>query len=85
MYWNWGIFNPVRNRKDIGMIKKGCKYGKLTALEFAYRGKDSKQYWRFKCDCGKEAEQEILDGVFLLIGRWKNEKTVNNGSLFLCL
>lgn len=32
----------------------GKKFGKLTALRFAYKGKRRDHYWLFRCDCGKE-------------------------------
>lgn len=38
-------------RKPI--IKKGDRYGKLTAIIFVKK-KNSIQYWLFKCDCGNE-------------------------------
>ena len=36
------------------MIEKGDKYNRLTAVKFSHIGKSYKQYWLFKCDCGKE-------------------------------
>lgn len=39
-------------------IVKDGKYGKLTALELAYIDKNSKQYWRFQCECGNETIAE---------------------------
>ena len=35
-------------------MKLGDKHNKLTAIRFIRRGKDSHQYWLFKCDCGNE-------------------------------
>jgi hypothetical protein len=33
------------------MMHQGDKYNRLTAIEFEYRNKSSKQYWKFQCDC----------------------------------
>ena len=35
-------------------IKKGDKYGRLTAVKFIEIKKNGHQYWLFKCDCGNE-------------------------------
>ena len=35
-------------------IKVGDKFNKLTAIKFIKIGKNSQQYWLFKCDCGNE-------------------------------
>lgn len=43
------IYQPNKQR-DI----KGQKFGKLTAIEFAYRDKNHSHYWKFRCDCGNE-------------------------------
>lgn len=39
-------------RKPI--IKKGNKFGKLTAIEFRYKSEKHYQFWLFKCECGNE-------------------------------
>lgn len=50
-------------------IEKGCKYGELTALEFAYRNKNGKAYWLFQCSCGNKKVLEV-----------SNVKSGNTGS-----
>lgn len=35
------------------IVRPGERFGRLTAIEFAYR-KNSRRLWRFKCDCGNE-------------------------------
>ena len=41
----------IYERKEI--IKKGDRFGRLTAIVFVER-KSSVQYWMFECDCGKK-------------------------------
>lgn len=36
------------------LILSGMKFNKLTALEFSHKTKGF-QYWKFKCECGKES------------------------------
>ena len=66
----------MENRKEYeGCIKKGDKYGMLTALEYNHtiekqRNKKTKdklylvtdyiRYWKFKCDCGEEKIIELF-------------------------
>lgn len=46
-----GCFRQERLRQDLTNIK----FGKLLCLEIApKRGKSSSQFWRCKCECGKE-------------------------------
>ena len=36
------------------IIRKGDKYGILTAIKFHHKNENSIKFWLFKCDCGKE-------------------------------
>lgn len=38
--------------KDI--IKRGDKYGRLTAIKFNHQDKNANKYWLFRCSCGNE-------------------------------
>lgn len=49
--------------KKTGKIEKGGKYGKLTALKLDYVAENGKQYWLFRCDCGKEKVIESYNAV----------------------
>ena len=42
-------------RKSRKIDISGLKFNKLTALEFSHYDKRFYTYWKFKCDCGKEA------------------------------
>jgi hypothetical protein len=55
------------------IIKKGDKYGKLTAIKFDHKDKQRKKYWLFKCDCGNEK--------VIRVSNIKNENTKSCGCL----
>lgn len=68
----------------------GFKSGYLEAIEFSYRGKQSKQYWKCKCyACGKYKDvlrQNLLTGVVKTCGCRKgfynyNKRKVNTYDL----
>ena len=43
------------------IIKKGDKFGRLTAVRFDHIGKRYKKFWLFKCECGNEKIKNIYD------------------------
>ena len=47
----------------------GKKYGRLTVIELDHRNKDSKAYWKSKCECGNIV---ITRGDCLLSGNTKS-------------
>lgn len=65
----------------------GLKCGYLEVIEFSYRGKQSKQYWKCKCHaCGKYKDilrQNLLTGVVKTCGCRKgyNKQKVNTYDL----
>jgi hypothetical protein len=61
-------------RKSI--LNKGDKYGKLTVIRFSYRNKRSRQFWLFKCDCGKE---KVIDVQSIKRGDTKSCGCISTG------
>ena len=47
----------------------GNRYGHLTALCFDHCGDDSRHYWKFRCDCGKDV---VLKKIYVTIGDTKS-------------
>ncbi len=55
-------------------IKKGDKFNFLTAIEFKRKDKSHRQFWLFRCDCGKKK--------IIRIDCVKNEKVKSCGCLY---
>lgn len=47
----------------------GKKFGKITVVDFAFKGKDGRDKWNCCCDCGKEL---VIDGKNLRTGNTKS-------------
>lgn len=65
-------------------MKKGDKYNRLTAIEFHHRGKNSQQYWLFKCDCGNKkvlCASAVKHGDTKSCGCLKIEKARERGKI----
>lgn len=44
----------------------GRKFTRLTVLSFAYKAKDRREFWNFKCDCGKvitRSKQNVIRSI----------------------
>lgn len=58
------------------LISSGMKFNRLTAIELSHKIK-SYQYWKFKCDCGKESitrANDVAGGRIISCGCFANEQ-----------
>ena len=64
------------------ILKKGDKFGRLTAIKFVKRSKQGSQFWLFKCDCGNEKVILVNNVKRKLVkscGCYKKEKLTKHG------
>jgi hypothetical protein len=56
----------------------GQKFGRLTVVEFAYSNRDSRSYWKCKCDCGIKKNirgKDLKNNKIISCGCYKRENT----------
>lgn len=62
-------------------IKKGDKFGRLTAVEFVKISKSGKYCWLFQCDCGKQKviqTSNVIQGNTKSCGCIKTKQSASN-------